>query len=280
MPCRRSCGNSWSYSWSTQQPVVQYYYPAQAEAPQVQQASSAGQKTERSSKSSGKSLPIAPADFEGDYHEYGMYLHNWYRRRHGSPPVTMLDRLNKAGDAYCAKRAAMRTLMHSSGLDYNENLFMSFDTSISKKEAVRQACKCWYDEIKLYSFSSPGFSMSTGHFKAMVWKGVTKFGVGCWEGNGCIVVAGCYKPHANMQGQFSSNVLPYREVDDTDEEEEDEESDKEKSKQLENVASPNSIKSKESSSETSKGDIPPAAKEDFAKLADSDGTIGWEKLNN
>lgn len=101
-------------------------------------------------------------------------------------------------------------MVHTSGLDYNENLYMSFGSNVSKKEHVQKACEMWYDEIKYYNFNSPGFSSATGHFTAMVWKGSTQLGIGCAEANGCVVVVACYKPHANFQGQFGANVLPYR----------------------------------------------------------------------
>jgi len=118
--------------------------------------------------------------------------------------------LNKAGDAYAYKLACSRTLVHSTGRDYGENLYMSTDMSKSKADHVREACKAWYNEVKLYNYNSPGFSMQTGHFTAMVWKDSKELGIGCAIANGCCVVAGCYKPHPNFQGQFDKNVLPYR----------------------------------------------------------------------
>lgn len=204
-------------------------------------------------------------------------MHNWYRKRHGSPKMVLVDRLNKCADAYAYKLACQRRLVHTSGLDYNENLFMSYDTSASKKDLVRQACKMWYDEIKLYSFSNPGFSMQTGHFTAMVWKGSTQLGIGCWAANGCVVVVACYKPHANFQGQFRTNVLPWRDVEDSEEEKEEEE--KVEVKNDEKVKE--SIEEDKSEAEVSsndENDISEDALKVFRAKADENGTIGWSEL--
>ena len=70
----------------------------------------------------------------------------------------------------------------------------------------------WYNEIKQYNFNSPGFSMGTGHFTQVVWKGSQKLGVGyaiTQDGKGLYVVAQ-YSPPGNYMGQFGSNVVPAR----------------------------------------------------------------------
>jgi len=72
-----------------------------------------------------------------------------------------------------------------------------------------EATDAWYDEIKLYSFNSPGFSSGTGHFTQVVWKGSKKLGIGyalTSDGRGLYVVAQ-YSPPGNYMGQFSQNVV-------------------------------------------------------------------------
>jgi uncharacterized protein YkwD len=68
----------------------------------------------------------------------------------------------------------------------------------------------WYDEIKDYKYSNPGFSMSTGHFTQVVWKGSQKFGFGVINKNGFTAGVGLYSPPGNYQGQFPANVLPLK----------------------------------------------------------------------
>jgi hypothetical protein len=73
-----------------------------------------------------------------------------------------------------------------------------------------EATDAWYNEIKLYNFYRPGFSMDTGHFTQVVWKGSQKVGVGfaiTGDGKSLYVVAQ-YSPPGNYQGQFGQNVLP------------------------------------------------------------------------
>jgi hypothetical protein len=73
-----------------------------------------------------------------------------------------------------------------------------------------QATDSWYNEIKLYNFNRPGFSMDTGHFTQVVWKGSQKVGVGfAITGDGkTLYVVAQYSPPGNYQGQFGQNVLP------------------------------------------------------------------------
>jgi hypothetical protein len=73
-----------------------------------------------------------------------------------------------------------------------------------------EATDSWYDEIKLYNFNRPGFSMGTGHFTQVVWKGSQKLGVGfALTGDGkTLYVVAQYSPPGNYQGQFGQNVLP------------------------------------------------------------------------
>jgi len=171
----------------------------------------------------------------------------------------------------------MRTLQHQSGMDYGENLYMSSGMSgLSKKEHVRKACESWYGEISQYSWNSPGFSMATGHFTAMVWKSSTQLGIGIAENGNTVVVMGCYKVFPNMQGQFGNNVLGLRAVDDTDDEES---SDEEEEAKPEPVKKGEEPKKKEETPKK-KDDMSPEAIAAFKTAADSDGTMGWKNFNS
>ena len=65
----------------------------------------------------------------------------------------------------------------------------------------------WYDEIKDYDFSNPGFGYNTGHFTQVVWKGSKTLGCGIATGKYSWVVCR-YGPPGNMMGDFPENVLP------------------------------------------------------------------------
>lgn len=104
------------------------------------------------------------------------------------------------------------TMVHGDLAGVGQNLWASFSTG------AIDTSKCvdgWYSEIK----STPGgagaqkvFSMTTGHYTQVVWKGTTKVGCGQWCGpvngmTGCTVVCD-YAPPGNMAGAFAANVHP------------------------------------------------------------------------
>jgi hypothetical protein len=45
-------------------------------------------------------------------------------------------------------------------------------------DLAASAVNSWYDEVKLYNWSSPGFTMDTGHFTQVVWASSKQLGVG------------------------------------------------------------------------------------------------------
>ena len=66
----------------------------------------------------------------------------------------------------------------------------------------------WYDELKKFSFRSGGFSMKTGHFTQVVWRGTRRVGCGKSQCNGLDVWICQYDPPGNVEGQYRENVLP------------------------------------------------------------------------
>ena len=71
----------------------------------------------------------------------------------------------------------------------------------------RKATEMWYDEIKYYNFSKPGFSSQTGHFTQVVWVESRELGVGkATAANGMQFVVARYFPPGNMLGSFPENV--------------------------------------------------------------------------
>ena len=65
----------------------------------------------------------------------------------------------------------------------------------------------WYDEIKDYNFSKPGFSSNTGHFTQVVWVDSVELGVGkATSKNGMQFVVARYYPPGNILGRFPDNV--------------------------------------------------------------------------
>jgi len=66
----------------------------------------------------------------------------------------------------------------------------------------------WYDELEKFNFRSGGFSMKTGHFTQVVWRGTREVGCGKSQCNGLDVWICQYDPPGNVEGQYRQNVLP------------------------------------------------------------------------
>ena len=76
----------------------------------------------------------------------------------------------------------------------------------------------WYEEIEHWSFKNGtakrdrGAHVHTGFFTAMIWRGVTRFGIGFCEFNGHLYIVARYYPHPNMPDEFIENVTNVKEV--------------------------------------------------------------------
>ena len=80
-------------------------------------------------------------------------LHNEYRAKHHAPPLVW-----SAEVADSAQRWADNCrFMHSHGTGLGENLAMGHND-------IGAAIKDWYEEVHMYSFDIPTWSMATGHF--------------------------------------------------------------------------------------------------------------------
>ncbi|XP_062841610.1 GLI pathogenesis-related 2, like [Trichomycterus rosablanca] len=135
--------------------------------------------------------------------------HNEYRKKHQAPPLKLSSKLCNDATRYAESLASTRILKHSvesSKGSCGENLaWASYDQS-GKDVSDR-----WYNEVNQYNFNQAGFSSSTGHFTAMVWKSSKKLGVGkAVASDGSTFVVARYFPAGNItnQGHFQANVLP------------------------------------------------------------------------
>jgi len=70
--------------------------------------------------------------------------------------------------------------------------------------------KMWYGENSQYNYANGGFSLGTGHFTQLVWKGSKKLGIGIGytsDRRKSYIVAR-YSPPGNYGGQYQQNVSP------------------------------------------------------------------------
>ncbi|UJR21893.1 hypothetical protein I4U23_024965 [Adineta vaga] len=135
--------------------------------------------------------------------------HNIYRSRHCASSLRIDDRLSRSAQNYAQRLANMNTMVHSGMKGVGENLYMMSSSNEITQMSGSKATHAWYDEIKQYNFNQSTFSMETGHFTQVVWKGSQRLGVGFAFGNGgrSAFVVAQYTPPGNVQGTFRINVL-------------------------------------------------------------------------
>ncbi|KAF9273432.1 hypothetical protein BGZ68_001522 [Mortierella alpina] len=124
--------------------------------------------------------------------------HNKYRARHQAPPLTWNNEAANFGNNWI-KACQFK---HSGG-KFGENLAAGY-------KDFKVAIDGWYSEAKFYNYGNPGFSMKTGHFTQVVWKGTKSVGCAkrfCPNSNWTIYICN-YAPPGNMMGDFPRNVLP------------------------------------------------------------------------
>ncbi|UJR25720.1 hypothetical protein I4U23_007071 [Adineta vaga] len=134
---------------------------------------------------------------------------NQYRAKHCAPNLKLNATLNNIAQNYAKKLASLNSMIHSqNGL--GENLYSTSSSEAIDITSIKgsKPVDLWYEEVKLYSWGSPGFTSGTGHFTQLVWASTTDFGIGiaCTNNNkSCYIVAN-YSPAGNIQNQFPSNV--------------------------------------------------------------------------
>ncbi|XP_077417145.1 GLI pathogenesis-related 2 [Vanacampus margaritifer] len=145
---------------------------------------------------------MADESFEREFLE----AHNAYRAQHNAPSMTLNSELNAAAQQWADRLLALGVAKHSVS-DDGENIYYKW-SSVPIKPKGKEAVDSWYDEIKKYSWSNPGFSSNTGHFTQVVWKASTQLGVGMATDGNKVFVVGQYRPAGNMSHYFRENVLP------------------------------------------------------------------------
>lgn len=133
--------------------------------------------------------------------------HNAARARHCAAPLTWSPQLAAAASRWAnSLRDHNCAFEHSPNNTFGENLAGGTTGYLDGNAVVAM----WYDEAKQYDFRSGAFSMQTGHFTQVVWRGTTQLGCArstCGAQNQDIWVCE-YDPAGNWEGQFRENVLP------------------------------------------------------------------------
>ena len=129
---------------------------------------------------------LIPADKQGSCADAQSVLdaHNAARARWGAPPLLW----SKTLSAYAQSVSNTCQFAHSNG-PYGENL------AIGSGLSCKGSFDLWMDEARLWPpGGTPGFSSSTGHFSAIVWKSTTQVGCGIRSCGGGNLITCSYNP--------------------------------------------------------------------------------------
>eukprot|EP01025_Chloroclados_australasicus_P044549 TRINITY_DN4838_c0_g3_i1.p2 TRINITY_DN4838_c0_g3~~TRINITY_DN4838_c0_g3_i1.p2 ORF type:complete len:239 (-),score=18.83 TRINITY_DN4838_c0_g3_i1:1447-2163(-) len=88
-----------------------------------------------------------------------------------------------------------------------ENLYM-ISGGYSGISADRVLTQFYDNEIILYDYDKPTFSMATGHFTQVVWKSTREVGCATQKCPDFALVVCHYSPNGNVLGQFDAKVAP------------------------------------------------------------------------
>ena len=153
--------------------------------------------------------------------------HNKYRKMHNVPELVLDNELIKLAQDYSAALAYKKndefskySVSPSGAKNKNkenlgENIFTC--TSVLKTNCYditsTKPVDVWYNEIKNYNFSEPGFNIDSSHFSQLIWKETTKIGCGASVADDEVtfkVVCNYYKAGNILNKEkFEENVLPF-----------------------------------------------------------------------
>lgn len=146
-----------------------------------------------------------------DVIESALVSHNELRALHGAPRLELNKELIKNAQDYSETLATIDDIVNSDlkcGDKFiGENLAESEGYTITGDHAT----KMFYDEIKHYDFSKPGYNDQANHFTQMLWKDSKEVGFGrSVSKSGKSYFVANYYPAGNLDRQdlFQMNVLP------------------------------------------------------------------------
>ena len=137
------------------------------------------------------------------------YINN-YRTLHNAPNLVWDNTIDLFSQNWANYLLTNNLFQHSGSTLYGENLAYFNGYDIDALTLIKLAIDMWYNEIKLYDFSKPGFSENTGHFTCLIWKESVTCGIGYSYNTAtktAIVTMNTFPP-GNIDGKFQENVLP------------------------------------------------------------------------
>ena len=135
--------------------------------------------------------------------QQALEAHNAARAEHCSAPLAWSSEAAAAADEWAQRLVGRGCTLEHSRSAYGENLFMATAGRSSPADVVAS----WVNERRQYDFRHGGFSMETGHFTQVVWKGTTRLGCAMRTCRGMDLWVCNYDSPGNVQGGYAQNVM-------------------------------------------------------------------------
>ncbi|OCK84351.1 PR-1-like protein [Lepidopterella palustris CBS 459.81] len=151
-----------------------------------------------------------PDNHNGQFIQVILNTHNVHRRKNCAPDLVWDD-----GQAQQALQALLKCPKDFSHDRPGQNFIASGPGWIhdwdSWIKATIDSVEAWYSEEPKYNYNNPGFSVATGHFTQVVWKGSLRVGCSwavCKDSNYPARFVCNYDPYGNIVngGFFAANV--------------------------------------------------------------------------
>lgn len=149
-------------------------------------------------------VPTAAGDKAPPELQAMLDAHNRLRAQHCAEPLVWSDTVARAAKSWVDHLAARGCGLQHSETQYGENI----SGGTASTQTPERVASLWYGEKDAYDFARGGFSMRSGHFTQLVWRGSRRLGCATASCGDLRIWVCNYDPPGNMQGDFQRNVLP------------------------------------------------------------------------
>ena len=188
------------------EPVVEDLADSSQDPPMSTETETSGAAPFEPAGYAGETPPRTRGSRGGPRDEASQWVdaHNRLRGKQCAAPLTWSAKLAEVAQRWANALRDRGCVFGHSGGQFGENLAAGTIGSLDPSSVVQM----WYDEIAQYRFPDGGFSMKTGHFTQVVWRGSKRVGCGRSQCKGMDILVCEYDPAGNWEGQYRENVLP------------------------------------------------------------------------
>jgi hypothetical protein len=133
---------------------------------------------------------------------------NKYRSLNQAPSLVWDTTILEASNQWSQYLLTNNLFQHSGNPQYGENLAYFEGYGTDTMTLLKKSVDSWYNEIKSYDFTKPGFSEATGHFTCLVWAASTNFAISITINvlTSAADIVFNTSPPGNIEGKYQDNV--------------------------------------------------------------------------